>query len=205
MAFPGRKLLTLWLLVLLTTMSLGACLESNQRVAQIFPLFIQPMDLPSGWYYDTTGAGIGRLDNERQGVISRYRTYRGTRDRDLLEVHVSQEIILFPDADQAARSFSAIVEEEVPTKDWGWPEQVRFESEADQFLLVCLDLRAVLADAEKRHRETHWCRSIGRYGAVVSIIWANVFEDKWLTFEDFQNLLTMADTRLTGAANLEPP
>lgn len=200
----GRKRLALSLLALLTTISLSACLESNQRVEQIFPLFIQPMDLPSGWYYDTTGAGIGRLDNERQGVISRYHTYRGTRDRDLLEVHVSQEIILFPDADQAARAFVTLAEREVPTENWIWPEQIQFESQADQFLLVCLDLEHVFGDGHES-LESHACAVVGQYGSVVSVIEANIFPDKWLTFEDFQKLLTMADTRLTGAASLEQP
>lgn len=183
--------------VLLSSL-LASCVASNKRVEQVFPLFIQSSDLPAGWYYDKTTGGVGRWGNEGTGTVSRFVQFRGTRDRNLLEVHVIHEVNLFPDADKAATSFARILKKETPTEDWVWPEQVAFDSKADQFSLVCLDLQSILTDGNG-HRETHWCTAVGRYGTVVSIIEANIFEDQWLTFNDFERLLTMADARLAGA------
>jgi hypothetical protein len=110
-----------------------------------------------------------------------------------------QELIDYPDLDQATSVYAEIVKKEFPVPDWTWPEQVHFESQADQFRLACLERRVDIHDnVDDRFRGSYLRRAVGQYGTIISAIHANVFKDQWLTFADLQHLLEAADARLAA-------
>lgn len=194
-----EKLLGFLAIVLFSGALLAGCgdvCHPNPRLERLFPLFIRTTDLPSGWHRE--GGGIGDRDRESEGIISRWVQFRGVPERELLGVLVWQELIDYPDFDQAAQAYAQIVEEEFPVEEWTWPEQVRFESKADQFRLACLDVQATYVDVDERYWGSYHCTAVGRYGSIISVIYANVFKDQWLTFDDLQCLLEVADTRLAS-------
>jgi hypothetical protein len=173
---------------LLASALLVACTnEANERAARLFDLYLRASDLPPGWQ---RGRGsIGHWDQERKGIISRSISYHGVPEQQVLGVLVTHELIDYPSAAQAGDAYAEIVGEVIPNEAWTWPEQVNLKSQADQFRLAC----------RRASSQTTSCGSVAQYGNFVSVIYANVFEDKWLTWEDLERLLGSVDTRLAAA------
>jgi len=194
----GReKLLVFLAIALFSSALLTGCGKPNPRLERLFPLFIHTTDLPSGWYRDE--GGIGPRDREGEGIISRWVQFRGVPEKEFPTVLVIQELIDYPDLDQAVRAYAEIVEEEFPVEKWTWPEQIQFESKADQFRLACVERRIdIHGEVDERFRGSYHCTAVGRYGSIISVIYANVFKDQWLTFKDLQRLLEAADIRLAS-------
>jgi hypothetical protein len=175
----------------------GDVCHPNPRLERLFSLFIHTTDLPSGWHRE--GGGIGDRDREGEGIISRWVSFRGVPEKVFPTVLAWQELIDYPDFDQATSAYAEIVEEEFPVEEWTWPEQIQFESKADQFHLACLERRVdIHGEVDERFRGSYHCRAVGRYGSIISVLHANVFKDQWLTFDDLQRLLEAADTRLAS-------
>jgi hypothetical protein len=175
----------------------GDMCHPNPRLERLFPLFITKSDLPVGWY--RVGGDISRRDRENEGVIARQVKFAGVPEEEFPSVLVSQELIDYPDLGQAARAYAEIVEEEFPVEKWTWPEQIQFESKADQFRLACVERRIdIHGEVDERFRGSYFCRAVGRYGSIISVLHANVFKDQWLTFDDLKRLLEAADTRLAS-------
>jgi hypothetical protein len=175
----------------------GDVCHPNPRLERLFSLFIHTTDLPSGWHRE--GGGIGDRDREGEGIISRWVSFRGVPEKVFPTVLAWQELIDYPDLDQATSAYGEIMEEEFPVEEWIWPEQIQFESKADQFHLACLERRVdIHGEIDERFRGSYHCRAVGRYGSLISVLHANVFKDQWLTFEDLQRLLEAADTRLAS-------
>jgi hypothetical protein len=193
-----EKLLGLSSIALLIGALLAGCsIESSPRLEHLFSLQIRTTDLPSGWSVD--GVGIGDRDRENEGVISRWISFRGVPEEVFPTVLAWQELINYPDLEQATNAYDEIVEEEFPVEEWVGPEQVHFESQADQFRFACLERRVDIHDnVDERFRGSYFCRAVGQYGTIISVIHANVFKDQWLTFDDLQHLLETADARLAA-------
>jgi hypothetical protein len=166
--------------------------RQDPRLEHLFTLFIEPSDLPQGWRHDWSGI------EEVEGAMSRTYLFRGSNDPDKLHVNVSQQLTMYPDATSAAAAYPDWVSAHFPTQTWKPPLQITFRSRADQFDLKCMDFCV-------NGHLTHSCTALGRYGNVISLIYANVFDDKWLTFEDFEHLLERADERLYEGAMLGHP
>ena len=102
---------------------------------------------------------------------------------------MKHELIDYPSITEAANAYTEITTALFPTEDWTWPEQVGLNSQADQFRVAC---RA--ASPENSH-----CSSVAQYGNLISVIHANVFQDKWLTIKDLERLLEAVDARIAAA------
>jgi hypothetical protein len=195
-----EKFLSFLAITLFTSALLAGCgdvCHPNPRLERLFSLFIHTTDLPSGWHRE--GGGIGDRDREGEGIISRWVSFRGVPEKVFPTVLAWQELIDYPDLDQATSAYGEIVEEEFPVEEWIWPEQIQFESKADQFHLACLERRVdIHGEIDERFRGSYHCRAVGRYGSIISVLHANVFKDQWLTFSDLQPLLEAADTRLAS-------
>jgi hypothetical protein len=192
-AFQRRRLIYLGILAIITLV-IGCNLLPSQdpQLERLFPLFIDVSDLPPRWWHG--GAEIEPVE----GAVSRTYFFHGSNDPDKLYVNVSQQLAMYPDAASAAAAYPGWVSKEFPAIDWQPPPQVAFQSKADQFDLKCI---AVNIDGHPAHS----CTALARYGDVISNIYANVFEDKWLTFADFERLLKRADKRLYEGAMLKSP
>jgi hypothetical protein len=186
-----------WALILLISMLLAGCIESSPRLERLFSLQVRTTDLPSGWFTD--GVGIGDRNRENEGIISRWIQFRGVPEAVFPTVLVIHELTDYPDVEQATTAYGETVEEIFPVEDWTWPKQIVLVNRAEQFRLACLERRV---DNHERVDEyfqgAFHCKAIGRYGTIISIIYANVFQDQWLTFEDLQRLLEAADARLAN-------
>lgn len=191
-----KKLLDFWSIALFISVLLVGCGEPNPRLEHLFSLRIRTTDFPPSWHRES--GGIGDRERESEGIISRWVSFRGAPEEELLGVLAWQELIDYPDLGQAAHAYTEIVEEEFPVEEWTWPEQIQFESRADQFRLACLDVQATHVDVDERYWGMYYCTAVGRYGTIISVIHVNVFKDEWLTFTDLQRLLEAADTRLAS-------
>jgi hypothetical protein len=174
-------------LLLVSVLLLGCTSDANERAHRITTLYLRASDLPPGW--QRSDGGIGDWDQEREGVISRSLSYYGAPRDQVLGVLVTHELVDYPSATQAKDAYPKVVQAEIPTEAWTSPDQVHFESQADQIRIACLPASA----------QTTLCRSVAQYGNYISIIYANVFTDKWLTMQDFERLLESIDTRLAAA------
>jgi hypothetical protein len=191
--YKKARLLKVCSIALFVSAFLAGCVESSPRLERLFSLHIRTTDLPSGWYHDA--GGRGDRDRENEGIVSRWVQFRGSRTK-LAGVLVSQELIDYPDLDLATESYAEIAGQEFPAENWIWPEHIQFESKADQFRLACLAVEAIDGELDNVYAGMHHCTAVGRYGTLVSVIYANVFRDQWLTFDDLQRLLEAADARL---------
>jgi hypothetical protein len=190
------KLLGLSSMALLISILLTGCIESSPRLDHLLSVQIQTTDLPAGWFVD--GVGTGDRDREDEGILSRWIQFRGVSEAVFPSVLVIHELTDFPDLDQATNAYVEIAKGEFPVEEWVWPEHVHFDSQADQFRLACLDVQANYADVGERYYGMYHCTAVGQYGTIVSVIYASVFKDQWLTFADLQHLLKAADVRLAG-------
>jgi len=163
--------------------------DANDRAIRLIALLLRASDLPPGWQRDH--GGIGNLDREREDIVSRFVSFRGVPERQRAGVLVWQELIDYPSNPQAKDAYTDILRNEIPSEAWTWPEQVSFEYQADELEVTCL--------AQPSAPETTWCRSVAQYGNFVSIIYANVFEEQWLTMEDLERLLESIDKRMAVA------
>ncbi len=175
-----EKFLSFLAITLFTSALLTGCggvCHPDPRLERLFPLFITTSDLPSGWHRE--GGGIGDRDREGEGIISRWVSFRGVPEKVFPTVLAWQELIDYPDFDQATSAYAEIVEEEFPVEEWTWPEQIQFESKADQFHLACLERRVdIHGEVDERFRGSYHCRAVGRYGSIISVLHANVFKDR---------------------------
>ena len=188
--FQGKTSLSMISLLLLVGALLQGCADGfNERLDRLFSLQLRASDLPSGWQRER--GVVGRWDEEDKGILSRTVGFLGVPERQRAGVLVTQELIDYPSAAQAEDAYPDIVQAEIPVKSWTWPEQIGFRFQADQIQVSCAQ------DVDSP--ETTSCRSVARYGNYVSIIWANVFEEQWLTMDDLERLLESVDARMAAA------
>lgn len=184
-----NRLSVISLLLLVGALLQGCANGSSERLDRLFALRLRTSDLPPGWHHDR--GAIGEWDQESKGILSRTVVFLGVPERQRAGVLVWQELVDYPSAAQAEDAYPDIVQAEIPAKSWAWPEQIDFHSQADQIQVACAQ------DVDSP--ETTSCRSVAQYGNYVSIIWANVFEEQWLTMDDLERLLESVDARMAAA------
>ncbi|MGB4805857.1 MAG: hypothetical protein WBV59_24675, partial [Anaerolineae bacterium] len=72
---------------------------------------------------------------------------------------------------------------------WPWPSELNFTTHADQIRIGCNPgmfngIKAVT------------CRITARYGNLVTTLYGQVFEDRWLTMAQFRHLLERVDAKM---------
>jgi len=177
------------LLVAGSVLLVGCTSDANDRATRLIALLLRASDLPPGWQRDR--GGRGRLDQEREGIISRFVVFLRVPERQRAGAPVWQELIDDPNTNQAGDTFADIVRMEIPNNGWTWPEQVDFPYRADQIEVACTQ--------DPDSPGTTWCTSVAQYGNFVSIIYAHVYEEQWLTMEDLERLLESIDKRMAAA------
>jgi len=148
-------------------------------------LRIKVEDLPAGWYDG------GSQVEEVPGAKARFYWFHNTSARNKSWVNVSQEIILYPDPQAAANAYDKWLAEY--TESWASPPGFEFTGQTDQMHVVCLS-----GYVNELHH--YACEALGLYGNTLSVLRGNVFDDRWLTMEDFQAILEAMDRRIVAAA-----
>jgi len=145
---------------------------------------IQLADFPAGWRRD------GGMVVDVEAAVSRSVSFRGPAGTDRYSVLASQQIVVYASSDAAGDVFPGLEDEWFPTARWTPPEQLRYESTtADRFRFECLPVTISGVPA-------HACRAMGQYGDIVSILLANVFEERWFTWQDMEHVLKGIDERM---------
>lgn len=150
---------------------------------------IQEEDLPRGWRY----AG-GEIEDVPGGEARLFWFY-GPPGEDKPWVKVVQELVLYPSFSAADSAYEEWVDTYIPpvSRDkWVQPSVLKFQSQADHMVVACLS-----GYVNEMHH--YACSAIGRYGNVVVVLLANVFDDRWLTMADFRRVLEAMDWRIVAA------
>lgn len=157
-------------------------LEARLDAAQILP-----EDLPFGWQ-----KGGSQIEDAPGTIANRFLWYYGPEGREKTWVNVSQQLMVYPDADSAKEAYR----EELLgfNEDWILPPDLRFEGEADELYIACLP-------AFINGLPHNGCEVVGLYGDTLSILRGKVFETQWLTAEDFITVLTAMDQRVSASVD----
>jgi hypothetical protein len=155
-------------------------LEVRVQTAQI-----RPADLPLGWRRG------GTQHEQRRGALAALTvSYYGSQDRGKSWVKVSQQLMIYPDAEEALAAYQA--ELATFTSAWISPPGLEFTSRADEMYIACVP-------GSINGLPNNACKAVGLYDDTLSILRGNVFEERWLTMADFEAVLAAMDQRVIAS------
>jgi len=143
-------------------------------------------DLPFGWRRESSG-----VPRDLRGEVARYRDYRGPTGSPIF-VRAGQSIALYSTLTDSEAAYKETAANEIPAAyadHWLHPTELDISHHADEITIGCLD--GVFNGISARS-----CRVITRYGLLVTIVNAQVFEDRWLTMAQFRHLLERVDAKM---------
>lgn len=143
-------------------------------------------DLPFGWRRESGG-----VPRDLRGEVARYRDYRGPTGSPIF-VRAGQSIALYSTLANSDAAYKETAASEIPATymdHWLHPTELDISHYADEITIGCLDgvFNGISAKS---------CRVIARYGLLVTIVNAQVFEDRWLTMAQFRHLLERVDAKM---------
>ncbi len=192
-----------WLMVIMTTMVgawiLWACAacstprESEFVLRRLATGMVDATDLPLGW--GDRRSTVPEVSNATARSITYYAIGPGTP-----YVNVGQRILIYPSEDASKAAFQDTVAQTIPAAyedEWVTPPELTFAANADEIRVACLSgfVNGI------PHRT---CSMIARYGDMLTHLHGNVFEDRWLTMEQFRRLVQQVDAKMYRASQLSP-
>lgn len=191
--YPARWI---WLLVswaAVALLSLGGCIRDPFPSAvrqQVNLGLIDGTDLPFGWGY-RSGKPLDVPGGYGQDV-----GFHGADPAKYPFVLVTQTLEIYPDETASHGAYQAWVARAIPpayADVWVQPLELQdFQNKADEISIACMAVRI-------NGIPTRSCRVIARYGELVTTLFANVFEDRWLTMPQFRRLVERLDQRMQAA------
>jgi len=185
-----QRILVTTVTLVLCTVALSACWPSDPLAqAAIRRHGLDTMnatDLPFGWGHRWSDS-IETSDGFGQRV-----TYYGANPRSQPYVNVSQYLVYYRTVEHSRAAYQAAVAEAIPTAyadKWVRPPELDIHGRANEMTIACLPGRM-----EGIYLRS--CRFIARYDDAVMTLYANVFEDRWLTMAQFRRLLERVDKRM---------
>ena len=186
-----RAGLFIWVIVL--TASCQAP-DSSEYVRRRFASgMVDATDLPFGWGDRRSTAA------EVPGAIGRNITYYA-EGPGLSYVNVGQQMMIYPDENAARLAYEAIVAEAFPAAyadRWLTPREMEFVGRSDQMKIACLS-------GTINGMPFEGCSVVARYKDMVMDLTGNVFEDRWLTMEQFRRLVERVDAKMYRASQMQP-
>jgi hypothetical protein len=146
-------------------------------------------DLPFGWGHRWSNT-ITEPDGYGLHVV-----YYGANPRSQSYVNVNQRLVYYRTVESSQAAYQAAVAQAIPAvaaHKWVRPPELDFPARADEMTIACLPGRI----NGIYHRA---CRVMARYDDVVMTLYANVFEDRWLTMAQFKRLLERVDARVNSS------
>jgi len=144
-------------------------------------------DLPFGWRRESTGVPQDLVG----GIMARYRDYRGSVNTPIF-VRAGQSIALYASVGESEAAFQRATAEMFPAgyeDQWPHPPELNFTTHADVIRVGC-------SDGVFNGIPVHTCRIVARYDKLVTTLRGQVFEDRWLTMEQFRHLLERVDAKM---------
>lgn len=184
-----------WLLVNLAAVvlvSLSGCIRDPFPPAvrqQVSLGLIDGTDLPFGWGY-RSGKPLDVPGGYGQDV-----GFHGANPDKYSFVLVTQRLEIYPDESVSRAVFQTRVNEAIPpdyADVWVQPPELDFQGGADEIRIACMAVQI-------NGIPTQSCRVMARYGKLVTSLWGNVFEDRWLTMPQFRRLVERLDQRMQDA------
>ena len=155
-------------------------LETHLREARIMPA-----DLPAGWRL------AGESYDDIPGALTAFTVaYNGAPGKSW--VKVSQQVTIYPNVTSAAMAYQETLQSF--SKSWISPPGLTFTGNADEMYITCIP-----AYIDGLH--IYSCVAVGLYGDTLSTLWANVFEEQWLTMGDFEKVLEAMDRRVLESSD----
>ncbi len=187
-----QRIIVMAVTLILCIVALTACWPSDplaQAAIRRHGLdMMDATDLPFGWGHRWSDS-IKTPDGFGQRV-----TYYGANPRSQPYVNVSQRLVYYRTVAYSQAAYLAAVAEAIPAAyadKWVCPPELDFPGRADEMTIACLPGRM-----EGIYLRS--CRFIARYDDVVMIVYANVFEDRWLTMAQFRRLVERVDARVNS-------
>lgn len=154
---------------------------------------VDATDLPFGWGDRRSTAA------EIPGAIGRNITYYA-EGPSRSYVNVGQQMRIYPNEEAARSAYEETVARAFPAEysdSWLTPPELEFEGRSDQMKIACLS-------GSINGMPFEGCRAIARYHDMVSYLSGNVFENRWLTMEQFRRLVERVDAKMYRASQLSP-
>lgn len=180
------------ILCLVASLLLSSCIRDAMPPAvrqQVRLGLIDGADLPFGWGY-RSGGPLDVPGGYGQGV-----GFHGANPDKHSFVLVTQRLEIYPDDSASRAAFQTRVDEAIPpdyADVWGQPPELNFQGGADEIKIACMAVQI-------NGISTRSCRVTARYGELVTSLWGNVFEDRWLTMAQFRQLVERLDQHMQAA------
>lgn len=178
---------------LATLLVLTSCIRDEMPPAvrqQVRLGLIDGTDLPFGWGY-RSGRPLEIADGYGQSV-----GFHGSNPDKYTFVLVTQRLEIYSNELASHNIYLTRVDEFIPpayADVWVQPPEMQdFQSGADEISITCMAVRI-------NGIPTRSCQVIARYGELVTTLFANVFEDRWLTMPQFRQLVERLDQRMQAA------
>jgi len=184
------------ILCVVTSLVLSSCIRDEMPPAirqQVRLGLIDGADLPFGWGYRSGGP----LDVP--GGYGQDVGFHGADPGKYPFVLVTQTLEVYPDESASRAAFLARVNEAIPPNYadvWIQPPELDFRGNADEIKIACMSVHI-------NGIPTRTCEVIARYGKLVTTLFANVFEDRWLTMAQFRHLVERLDQHMQDARALQ--
>ncbi len=166
---------------------------SEYAVRRFATGMVDATDLPFGWGDRRSTAA------EVPGAIGRNITYYA-EGPGRSYVNVGQQMRIYPDENAARLAYETIVAKTFPAEyadRWLTPPELEFEGRSDQMKIACLS-------GSINGMPFEGCSVVARYGEMVMHLMGNVFENRWLTMEQFRRLVERVDEKMYRASQLSP-
>ncbi len=187
--FPTACLL---IILCLTTSLLSGCFRDEMPPAirqQVRLGLIDRADLPSGWGY-RSGKPLNVPGGYGQDV-----GFHGADPNKYSFVLVTQTLEIYPNESASRAAFQTRVDEAIPpgyADVWFQLPELDFRGNTDEIKVACMSVHV-------NGIATRSCRVIARYGEMVTTLYGNVFEDRWLTMTQFRHLVERLDQHMQDA------
>lgn len=188
----SQSLPAIALALILSATVLAACMPSDPLAqAAIRRHAVDAMnatDLPFEWGHRWSDS-IKGPDGYGLRVV-----YYGADPRGQSYVNVSQDLVYYRTVELSQVAYRVAVAAAIPAayaNEWVRPLELDFVARADEMTIACLPGRI----NGIYHRS---CKVVARYDDAVMTLYANVFEDRWLTMMQFRRLLERVDARINS-------
>ncbi len=159
--------------------------------AQLEAVRIQKTDFPAS---DAWQASDPYTEESPNALITKSYEYSHS---DAFWIKVTQQLRIYPDVETAqAAYFQELTEKFTP--EWETPSEMTFSNHADVITVRCVE-------GYINNIHHYPCKVIGVYGNVLTLFWANVFDDRWFMMDDLAQLLTVMDQRMVDAMEQKSP
>jgi hypothetical protein len=172
-------------------LALPSLLAGDPDDQRVFDARLRETDLPAPWFDGHGSPQITIVDGKEE----LFYFFHHNRVPDLLHVMIGENLTLYANEEEAHEGYVLKLGEGSPSLATDWqenPPALQFVHHADE-----LESRCIEGSVDGHHH--YACRMLCRYGRLVIGVLGNVYEDQWLTMEEFRQVLIAADERATAA------